>query len=447
MSLSNGDFYEFGPFRLEPAERRLLRGGEHVPLPPKAFDVLVVLVSRAGHLVSKEDLLKEVWPDTFVEEASLSYTVSLLRKALQAEAGQVRYIDTVQKLGYRFTSPVRTLTADGLPADSGGLSPASPSDEREAPTTAAPVVERSRRWPGAWSIQRATTAIGVVGLIAAVVVLFRYAREVPPPPAEARFDETVPGHIILTNWDHPVMSPDGRRVAFTGVSEGRRQLWVRPLRSSAPIPLPGTEGAFIPFWSPDSKSLGFFADRKLKTIDVERGQPVEICCDSFPIGHTYGGAWGSGVILFSNGPIYRVRETGGAPEQVTSLDTARHEAWHNVVGFLSDARRFIFISDPPPITYHVASLDDPKQRHPLNLGAAGRIEGRLDCRRASSLRSRRRSRCPAVRRRDAHTPGCTADTRAYGAWSLAAPTLRLADWDRRVPLQVVHDAPTGLAWP
>ena len=116
------------------------------------------------------------------------------------------------------------------------------------------------------------------------------------------------------------------------------------------------------------------AHRKLKTIDVDRGQPITICCDSFPIAFSFGGAWGNGVILFSSGPIYRVPESGGVPEQVTTLDTARYEAWHQVVGFLSDARRFIFISDPPPITYFATSLDDTKQRHALSLGAAG-IEG------------------------------------------------------------------------
>jgi DNA-binding winged helix-turn-helix (wHTH) protein len=225
MSLHSGHLYEFGPFRLEPAERRLLRDGQHVPLPPKAFDVLVVLVSRADHLVSKEDLLKEVWPDTFVEEASLSYTVSVLRKALQAGAEQTRYIDTVQTLGYRFTCPVRTLTATGLRADIEVLPPASPVTEQKASTTPTlPAVERSRPWHGTSSRKYATIAIGVLGLIVAAVLFLRYAREVPPAPGQAWFDETVPGHIILTDLDQPVMSPDGRRVALTGVSEGRRQL-------------------------------------------------------------------------------------------------------------------------------------------------------------------------------------------------------------------------------
>ena len=365
MSLHTNDLYEFGPFRLEPAERRLLREGQDVSLPPKAFDVLVVLVSRADHLVSKEDLLKEVWPDTFVEEASLSYTVSVLRKALQAGADPVRYIDTVQKLGYRFTYPVHTVTANGSRTDI-----EVPEPRR---TATLPAVERSQLSPGASWRRRAMIAIGVLGLAVATVVLFRYAGEDPPPPVQ-RFEELVPEHIILTDWDHPVISPDGGQVAFTGISEGRRQLWVRPIGSTAPILLPGTEGAITPFWSRDSKSLAFLAHRKLKTIDVDKGRPIEICCDSFLIDFSFGGAWGRDVILFSSGPIYRVPARGGVPEQVTTLDTTRHEAWHHVVGFLSDARRFIFTSDPPPMTYLATSLDDPKQRQLLSLGAAG-IDG------------------------------------------------------------------------
>ena len=375
MSLQNRRLYEFGSFRLEPAERRLLREGEEVPLPPKAFDLLVVLVSRSGHLVSKEDLLKEVWPGTFVEEASLSYTVSVLRKALQTEADQVRYIDTVQRLGYRFTHDVRTVMADALEGETGTASPESPPLEQKPTTSSRPaVVERLRYWVGGELVWRAAVASAVLVLGLAAVVLFRHAREARPPLTEFRFVETVPGHIILTDWDHPVISPDGHRVAFTGLSEGRRQLWVRPLES-VPILLPGTDGATMPFWSPDSKSIAFFADRKLKKIDVERGAAITLCCDGFPI-NTFGGAWGSGgVILFSKGPVYSVAETGGAPRPATQLDASRREAWHNVVGFLSDSRRFVFYSDPPPLTYYVTSLDDPNQRRTLSIGTGGRIDG------------------------------------------------------------------------
>src|SRR5262245_10929377 len=96
------DVYAFGPYRLDPAEHRLLRDGQRISLSPKAFDLLAALVSRASHLVTKEQLLREVWPGTFVEEANLSYTVSVLRKALGDEREPYRYVETVPRRGYRF---------------------------------------------------------------------------------------------------------------------------------------------------------------------------------------------------------------------------------------------------------------------------------------------------------------------------------------------------------
>jgi DNA-binding winged helix-turn-helix (wHTH) protein len=99
--------FEFGPFRLDAAERLLSCGGEAVPLSPKAFDLLLALVDRPGRLLEKEELMKLVWPDTFVEEANLSYTISLVRKALGAFADPQLFIETVSKHGYRFIAEVR----------------------------------------------------------------------------------------------------------------------------------------------------------------------------------------------------------------------------------------------------------------------------------------------------------------------------------------------------
>lgn len=103
----NGDqTYRFGPFRLEPRERRLLRDGQAVALTPKAFDTLVILVERAGHLVEKEELMKALWPDSFVEEGNISQYVWTLRKTLgEAESGDV-FIETVPRKGFRFVIPV-----------------------------------------------------------------------------------------------------------------------------------------------------------------------------------------------------------------------------------------------------------------------------------------------------------------------------------------------------
>ena len=106
MQQNPNRLYEFGEFRLEPSQRRLCRGKEHVALSPKVFDLLVVLVENRGRIVTKDEMLKLVWPDSFVEEANLSVHVSALRKALGEDPGRVRFIETVAKRGYRFTDEV-----------------------------------------------------------------------------------------------------------------------------------------------------------------------------------------------------------------------------------------------------------------------------------------------------------------------------------------------------
>jgi Tol biopolymer transport system component/DNA-binding winged helix-turn-helix (wHTH) protein len=109
MNRQTNHIYEFGTFRLDAAEHLLLRDGEAVPLTPKAFDLLLALVERHGHLLEKDELLKKVWPDTFVEEANLASNISQLRKALgDGENGQ-RFIETAPKRGYRFVASVNKV--------------------------------------------------------------------------------------------------------------------------------------------------------------------------------------------------------------------------------------------------------------------------------------------------------------------------------------------------
>ena len=102
-------FYEFGPFRLDRTEHQLLRNGERVPLTPKALSTLLVLVSRRGRILEKEELMHEVWPDTFVEEGGLARNISVLRKALDDTSDAPRYIETIPKIGYRFVADVKEV--------------------------------------------------------------------------------------------------------------------------------------------------------------------------------------------------------------------------------------------------------------------------------------------------------------------------------------------------
>lgn len=101
--------YEFGPFRIDPNERLLLRSGDPVPVTPKAFDTLLVLVRRNGHLVEKSEIISAVWSDSFVEEGNLTVVICTLRRALGDENGERKYIQTVAKRGYRFVGEVRDI--------------------------------------------------------------------------------------------------------------------------------------------------------------------------------------------------------------------------------------------------------------------------------------------------------------------------------------------------
>jgi DNA-binding winged helix-turn-helix (wHTH) protein len=107
MNQPDRHLYAFGVFRLDTTERLLLRSdGVRVPLTEKAFDTLATLVRRGGHLVSKEDLMAEVWPDSFIEENNVDKSISVIRRALGEKASAPEYIETVRGRGYRFLAQV-----------------------------------------------------------------------------------------------------------------------------------------------------------------------------------------------------------------------------------------------------------------------------------------------------------------------------------------------------
>ncbi len=112
MEPQGGAAFEFGAFRFDPAERVLYRGPERVPLSPKVADTLLVLLTRHGHVVEKNELIQLVWPDTFVEEGGLARNISALRKALGDDAEGSRHIETIPKRGYRFVAPIGKTPAE-----------------------------------------------------------------------------------------------------------------------------------------------------------------------------------------------------------------------------------------------------------------------------------------------------------------------------------------------
>jgi DNA-binding winged helix-turn-helix (wHTH) protein/TolB-like protein/Tfp pilus assembly protein PilF len=112
MSTNPGHFYEFGTFRVDESERLLLRGEDVVPLTPKAFEMLLVLLESSGHVLTKEDLMKRVWPDSFVEEANLSHNIYKLREALGEGSDGEKYIETLPRRGYRFVAKVTEVQGE-----------------------------------------------------------------------------------------------------------------------------------------------------------------------------------------------------------------------------------------------------------------------------------------------------------------------------------------------
>lgn len=139
MSKPAGSLYEFGPFRLDPQERLLVRDGQPLSVTPKAFDTLVFLIENNGHLIAKNTLMQAIWPDTFVEEVNLSQNVSLLRKVLGDTPQEQRYIQTVAGRGYRFCAEVRSIEAE----ETGGTSE---SVIVESHTQSRLVIEESHIW-------------------------------------------------------------------------------------------------------------------------------------------------------------------------------------------------------------------------------------------------------------------------------------------------------------
>ncbi|CAG0969605.1 partial Serine/threonine-protein kinase PknB, partial [Gammaproteobacteria bacterium] len=158
-----------------------------------------------------------------------------------------------------------------------------------------------------------------------------------------------------------VLSPDGTRLAFVAAgADGRNVLWIRPLDSLEARPLPGTERAFSPFWSPDGLSVAFFTPEKLKRIDAAGGPP-QIVCDA-RVGR--GGTWNrDGVIVFAPYPtegLFRVPAAGGRPVPLTKLEPARRENSHRWPLFLPDGRHFLYVARsamPENRAVYVGSLD------------------------------------------------------------------------------------------
>jgi DNA-binding winged helix-turn-helix (wHTH) protein len=244
------ELYEFGPFRLEPAERRLSRNSDAIILTPKVFDTLVLLVRRSGHLIEKEELIQTLWPDSFVEEGNLTNNIFLLRKALGEDP---KYIETVPKRGYRFVGAVRLFPGTKQQRAEtrteremeGGLCPAVVPVLHEAP-------ERKRHR----GLILAASAVSVTMLVAIGATL--WSRRNPKTTDRLQWVQLTK---LPDSAAQPTLSHDGRMLAFVrGPSTwiGPGQIYVKLLPDGEPVQL--THDDLIktdPTFSPDGSRIAF----------------------------------------------------------------------------------------------------------------------------------------------------------------------------------------------
>jgi Tol biopolymer transport system component/DNA-binding winged helix-turn-helix (wHTH) protein len=256
MSNESKHFYEFGPYRVDPDQRVLLRDNQPVPLQPKAFETLLVLIQHSQKVVLKDDLMKSLWPDSFVEESNLSQNIFVLRKALGDTGTGERYIVTLPGRGYRFAADVKEV-------NTGDVDLAVESHTRSRLTIEQ--IESSRhglaagfrlskvgRTPWKWA-----GLILVVVMIGAVLYL---AHRWPS-------DNTSRARIIhkqftfVGNAYFPAISPDGTLVAYVSTNPGEEQKLMVQAADGSKLELARGRTIMNPRWSPDGSELLFFRNQ------------------------------------------------------------------------------------------------------------------------------------------------------------------------------------------
>jgi len=241
----------------------------------------------------------------------------------------------------------------------------SPSERVDVSAAVAASPARRSRERLAWTLL-ATAGLTIVALSIPAIL---HLRERPVANLEVRLELTTPA---TRQPLHFAISPDGRRLVFVASGDGGQRLWQRPLDAVTALPLEGTEGAEHPFWSPDSRAIGFFASGKLKRMDIAGGPP-QIVADA-PNGR--GGAWNrDGTILFAPtgaSGLVRVPASGGEALPVTKLDPPRHFS-HRLPQFLPDGRRFLFFAKGTPEGQgiYLGSLDGTDTRRLTSAEAFG----------------------------------------------------------------------------
>jgi DNA-binding winged helix-turn-helix (wHTH) protein/Tol biopolymer transport system component len=329
--------YEFDDFRLDASAGFLLRGDVGVELPSRAFDALAYLIEHRDRVVGKDEIIASIWHDVAVTDDSLIHAVSVLRRKLGDDRNDPKYIKTIPRRGYRFVGATRTI-ATPPPIDNDVTAAPAPRAAVAASTSAGPV--RKGAFP---RLSWMAAAAAVAAMVVAILVSNR--PELLGTDAGARAvllsQPSPPGTRIVSGG---ALSPDGRYLAFVARDDtgGKTAIWLRTLTSGELRSLPGTGAATHPFWAPDSRRIGFFANGRLLTTAISTDRPRTIAAVVAPAG----GAWGADdTILFADytAGLYSVPAAGdGSVAAVAKLDHTMRDISIGWPQFLPGNRHFLY---------------------------------------------------------------------------------------------------------
>jgi serine/threonine-protein kinase len=327
----------FGVFEVDPRTGELRKQGVRIKLRDQPFQILLLLLTHPGEVVSRDELQEQLWPgDTFVDfDRSLNKAVNHLRDALGDSAETPRFIETLPKRGYRFIASLDAAQPNGYALQ--------PALETKRELAEQPDHWERARPPGARDLTRglklrfsAGLPWMIAGLASAVAVIFgallwRATRPVDRPMMRFSVDlgpQAIQGRGVTGEFYNPVISPDGTRFVFPMKgAEGREQLAMYRLDQSRVTTLAGTEGGVDPFFSPDSQRIGFVDGQKLKMISLQGGGSVTLC-DTAGVGR--GASWGEDDAIIANLDQYhlvRVPTAGGELQVIGKPEEHGERTW------------------------------------------------------------------------------------------------------------------------
>ena len=346
MSKQINQIYEFGDFRLDTGERLLLRQGKPVSITPKAFETLIALVRQSGHVIEKDELLRQVWADTVVEEVNLARNIWTLRKLLGDGDGEHRYIETVPKVGYRFVAPVTEL-----PAEHSSLiiqrrvRAHIVKEEIEVPDTipvsgTVSLLPAKERKIGRWI---KLVAVSAIGLFIPILAVWFWRHRTPPikPETGIRFltdgrqDDNGPfwdnrGEICFsrylsnTHFETWKMNADG-------TNQRRANTEIKSLRAGR--------------WSPDGKKVIFRKEDDPKNVYLADGDGANEIALPFAVGQ---GDWSPDGSQF----VHELRTANHSGQiflitikSLQSVPLTDNQSLNADPSFSPDGKQIVFVSD------------------------------------------------------------------------------------------------------